>query len=248
MLIPTVNQPCNQGDGTITVTFGYTSRHSTVVTLPVGEKNRFSPGDENRGQPVTFLPGIHRNIFTVTFPANGTNMVWNLMNTAVGAGNVPGLKAGMDVEPSAGYAPLTVRFRDRSAGGTVQNPLTGIWDFGDGTTGDGDEATHRYLLPGTYPVRRIVSTSCGSETVSGKITVYGTDFLAEPVPGSARTFRFTDQSTGNPDVRFWDFNDGFSSWETSPVHTYASPGKYAVKLAISGKAGSGTVVRTLTVE
>ena len=248
MLIPTVGQPCSQADGTIRVSFGYTSRHNTQVSLPVGDRNRFTPGDPYRGQPSTFLPGIHKDVFTVTYPENGTNIVWNLMNNAVSAGTVPRLLACLTAEPLAGYAPLTVRFTDLSAGGTSENPLTGVWNLGDGTTDDGTAISHRYELPGTFKVNRIVSTSCGSETANTVISVYRTDFKAEPVPGTPRTFRFTDISTGNPAVRFWDFNDGFSSWETGPVHTFTSPGKYAIGLTVSGKAGSGSTVHTIIVE
>lgn len=248
MLIPTMSQPCDQGDGEIRISFGYTSRHNTQVSLPVGEKNRFSPGDQNRGQPIVFLPGIHKDVFTVIYPANGTNVVWSLMNTAVGGGNVPRLKAGLTIDPSSGYAPLTVRLTDRSAGGTEENPLTGMWDLGDGTTAEGNDVSHRYLLPNTYNVRRVVSTSCGTDTAGGVVSVFGTDFKAEPVPESPRTFRFSDSSTGSPEVWFWDFNDGFSSWETAPVHTFPSPGHYSVGLTVSGKSGSGSVVHTIAVE
>lgn len=246
MLIPTVSTPCNQGDGTIRVSFGYTSRHSTPVSLPVGGKNHFSPGDPDQGQPTIFQPGIHRDIFTVTFPENGTNIVWNLMGTVVGAGTVPRLQAEIRVEPVAGYAPLTIRVEDASSGGTTTNPITGIWDFGDGATAAEISATHRFERPGTFTVSRTVSTHCGSEAATREIAVYAADFRADPVTGSPRTFRFTDLSTGSPEKRYWNFNDGFSSWETEPVHTFGTPGTYAVSLTVSGTAGSGTAVRTIT--
>lgn len=247
MLIPTMSNPCNQGDGTIRVSFGYTSRHSTPVSLPIGEKNRFTPGDPDRGQPEVFLPGTHPDVFSVTYPEKGTNIVWSLMDTVVGAGYVPRLQAGMYYEPAEGYAPLTVRFQDQSSGGTTSNPLTGMWDFGDGTTADGSEITHRYEFPGTYQIRRVVSTSCGTEIVAGTVSVYNADFTISPVDSGQRTYRFADTSGGNPQVTFWDFNDGFSSWEKEPVHTFAAPGTYAVGLTVSGKAGSGSRVHPLVV-
>jgi len=247
MLIPTMSNPCNQGDGTIRGAFGYTSRHNTPVSLPIGEKNRFTPGDPDRGQPETFLPGIHHDVFSVTYPESGTNIVWNLMNTVVGAGYVPRLKGAMNYEPVEGYAPLTVRFQDQSSGGTTSNPLAGMWDFGDGTTADGSGITHRYELPGKYQVRRLVSTSCGTETITGTLSVYSAEFSVHPVDSPQRTYRFVDTSGGNPHVTFWDFNDGFSSWEKEPVHTFAAPGTYAVGLTVSGKAGSGSRVHPLVV-
>lgn len=247
MLIPTCSQPCNPGDGTIQVSFGYISRQNTPVSLMTGEKNRFLPGDPNRGQPTTFLPGVHPDVFTVRFPANGTNIVWDLMGTTVGAGDVPILQAALLAEPMAGYAPLDVRFTDLSIGGTPKNPLIGTWDFGDGMKESGSFTTHRYESPGKYNVSRTVSTTCGSDTSSEIISVHEAAFTIESFPESPRTYRLMDRSTGNPTVWFWDFNDGFSSWEQNPVHTWKSPGTYAIGLTVSGKAGSTTVVKEITI-
>jgi hypothetical protein len=144
MLIPTRGEPCNQGDETIRVSFGYINRHNTQVSVPIGDKNRFLPEVPDRGQPAVFGPGINQNVFSVSFPANGTNIIWNLMDTPVSAGFVPPLKADFIAEPLAGYAPLTVSFGDQSTGGTNENPLLGIWDLGDGTRTEEKAVTHRY--------------------------------------------------------------------------------------------------------
>jgi PKD repeat protein len=247
MLIPTRGQPCNAGDGTITVSFGYVSRHNTPVTLPVGEKNQFSPGDPNRGQPEVFSPGVHPDVFTVSFPANRTNIVWTLMSTVVGAGFVPRLHSEFVLEPLKGYAPLTVRFSDRSTGGTVENRIVGTWDLGDGTVSQGQELTHRYEQPGQFTVTRTVSTACGSETSSETILVYRAMFDFEEIPGNSMKFQFTDQSTGNPAAWFWDFSDGTTSGEQNPVHTWKNPGTYPVGLRVAGEHGSGTAVREVVV-
>ncbi|MFH0968722.1 MAG: PKD domain-containing protein [Methanobacteriota archaeon] len=247
MLIPTMYQPCNQGDGTIQISFGYTNRHNTPVSLSIGERNRFSPGEPDRGQPTTFLPGIHANVFTVNIPENGTNIVWNLMNTPIGAGNVLQLHSGLLAEPIAGYAPLTVRFTDQSTGGTPENRRTGLWNFGDGTTSEADEISHRYESSGSYQVTRTVSTTCGSETSRESISVFKAAFTAEPVIGASGTLQFRDQSDGDPTAWFWDFSDGFTSWEHNPQHTWKKPGTYSVGLRVSGKTGTGTVVNTVTV-
>jgi len=248
MLIPTCSRPCNLGDGTVRVSFGYINRHNGPVSLPIGDRNFFSPGDVDRGQPASFQPGIHQDIFTVRLPENGTNIAWHLMGTTVGAGQVPRVQAGLVAEPTTGYAPLDVRFSDQSTGGTTDDPLTGSWNFGDGATAEGASAFHRYELPGIYEGSRIVSTTCGSETAKKTITVNQVSFTAEPVPDRQQTYKFTDKSTGDPTVWAWDFNDGFSSWEQNPVHTWKSPGTYVVGLTVSGKSGSGTTVHRITVQ
>jgi len=248
MLIPTCSRPCNMGDGTIRVSFGYINRHNGPVSLPIGDRNFFSPGDPDRGQPTSFQPGIHQDIFTVRIIENGTNIAWYLMNTMVGAGQVPRVQAGLTADPAIGYAPLDIRFSDQSHGGTTDDPLTGSWNFGDGTSAEGTSTFHRYELPGKYESSRIVSTTCGSETAKKIITVNQVSFTAEPVPDMPHTYSFRDQSTGEPAAWAWDFNDGFSSWEQNPVHTWRSPGTYLVGLTVSGKSGSGTTVQRITVQ
>jgi hypothetical protein len=247
-LIPTKEQPCNQGDGTIRISFGYTSRHNTPVFLEIGEKNQFSPGAPDRGQPTTFMPGIHTDVFIVNIPTNSSNIIWNLMDTTIGAGIVPELRSAFLAEPVAGYAPLTVRFTDESDGDTPENPLTGVWNFGDGTTSELTEVNHRYENPGTYQVTRTVGTTCGRKTSTETISVFEAGFITEQVSGSPGTFRFSDTSTGDPAVRFWDFSDGFTSWEQNPVHTWKKPGKYPVGLRVSGNNGVGSIVKTITVD
>jgi PKD repeat protein len=247
MLIPTMRKPCNPVDGTIRVTFGYISRHDLPVTLPIGEQNGFTPGNPDRGQPRVFTPGVHPDVFSVSFPSNSTNIVWNLMNTAVGAGEVPQLKAGLLVEPQGGYAPLDVRLIDKSVGNTPDNPLTGTWDLGNGIPVEGDKLTYRFELPGEYQIKRTVGSACGSDTAVQTVPVYQVMFAMEPVPGTERTFQFNDQSTGGPKAWFWNFNDGFTSWEQNPVHTWASPGTYNVELSVSGRNGSGSTVRRIEV-
>jgi len=50
--------------------------------------------------------------------------------------------------------------------------------------------------------------------------------------------QFTDASTGSPVAWAWDFGDGATSAEQSPLHTYANPGTYTVKLTVTNAAGA----------
>lgn len=193
------------------------------------------------------MPGIHQDDFSVTFPANGTNIIWNLMDTQVGAGYVPPLHSGLIVEPHEGYTPLTVSISDQSSGGTIENPLIGYWDLGDGTESEETSVTHRYEQPGKYIVSRTARTSCGSEKSSETISVYKADFTVEAVPGAPMTYRLHDRSDGNPAAWIWDFADDTTSLDQNPVHTWRYPGTYPVGLRVAGKSGSGTVVREITV-
>jgi len=76
-LVPLLDCVVNNGDGTYTAHFGYLNSGSEVITLPVGPKNMFVGGDQDRGQPVVFVPGEHILEFSVVFGALDT-LKWML--------------------------------------------------------------------------------------------------------------------------------------------------------------------------
>ena len=72
-------------------------------------------------------------------------------------------------------------------------------------------------------------------------TVPISDFTANPISGAIPlTVKFTDQSTGDITEWYWDFNDGETSTEQNPSHTYNDAGNYTVSLTVSGSEGSDT--------
>jgi hypothetical protein len=56
---------------------------------------------------------------------------------------------------------------------------------------------------------------------------------------------FTDLSAYEPTTWLWDFGDGQTSQDTSPVHVYASPDIYNVCLTVSNINGTHTECKTL---
>lgn len=70
-LIPLLECVDDNGDGTYTAHFGYLNSSGATITLEIGPKNMFVPGQEDFGQPTVFLPGEHLNVFSVVF--NGTD-------------------------------------------------------------------------------------------------------------------------------------------------------------------------------
>lgn len=248
MLMPQSGRVCRNADGSYTAWFGYQSRHESPVALSVGDQNTFFPGDADRGQPALFMPGIHHDVFSITYPADATNQVWSLMNKQVSVGTVPEVNTSITLEPTSGYAPLEVRISQRSTGGVVDNPLSGSWNLGDGTiTANTNSFSHRYESPGTYQITHVVSNACNQASDSGIIEVYGASYTWQPEPDNPAIIRFTDTSGGDPSVWFWDFGDGYSSWEQHPVHTYIRPGSYNAGLTLSGRHGKGTIVHTIKI-
>ena len=55
---------------------------------------------------------------------------------------------------------------------------------------------------------------------------------------------FTDESTGNIDSWEWDFGDGGTSTQSSPVHTYNQTGVFTVTLTVEGPGGSDEEIKT----
>jgi len=75
-VIPLLECIDNNGNGTYTAHFGYLNQSSRNITLPIGHKNEFKPGQPDRGQPTVFLPGEHLDVFSVVF--NGNPITWAL--------------------------------------------------------------------------------------------------------------------------------------------------------------------------
>lgn len=99
--------------------------------------------DGSTGSAYSGLPG---SVSVVVTDANGCtwNAAWNL-----GSGDAP--QAGIS-GPSFGEVGSDITFSALPAQADEH-----IWYFGDGTTANGAEVTHSYVLPGTYQVQLIVT-------------------------------------------------------------------------------------------
>jgi hypothetical protein len=65
-------------------------------------------------------------------------------------------------------------------------------------------------------------------------------FRCETLPSEPLTIEFTDNSFYEPAQWAWDFGDGTTSQDTSPVHMFPGPGSYMVCLTVSNQHGSDT--------
>jgi outer membrane protein assembly factor BamB len=154
--------------------------------------------------------------------------------------------ADFSANVTSGDAPLDVLFTDTSTGVVT----TRLWDFGDGTTAwanDTVSLSHTYLFPGTFTVSLTTANVDGQDTVTkeGYIQVSPSGrtpaawFTASPISGyGPLTVRFIDRTKGSPTAWRWDFGDGNTSSEQSPVHTYTATGKYTPRLTALNSGGS----------
>ena len=125
-----------------------------------------------------------------------------------------------------------------------------VWDFGDGTTSNAVNPTHVYTTSGTYTVQLIGTYSVfgvsDTTTKVDYITVYDSVNADFSYTVQNMTVTFTNQSTG-ADSYMWDFGDGNTSTDVNPVHVYANPGEYTVKLVATNPVHSDSVAKTVKV-
>ena len=132
------------------------------------------------------------------------------------------------------------------------------WDFGDGGTSSDPNPSHTFGDAGTYDVSLTVTDDDGSvDTVILQVTVAGVPPTADfSVPGGplpeGSDVAFTDLSSCAPcdDIVewVWDFDDGGSSTDPSPHHTYDDEGTYNVSLTVTDDDGTtDTVVRQVII-
>jgi gliding motility-associated-like protein len=119
-----------------------------------------------------------------------------------------------------------------------------VWDFGDGTTENQQNATPHSYTHGTYTVQLTAQTGSGcSDMVQQQVTVHPVPQAAFAVTqeceGTASVFTDNSTLTGVGQIADWDwdFQDGNSSTQPSPAHTYAADGSYSATLTVTTDNG-----------
>ncbi|MFC2083201.1 PKD domain-containing protein [Candidatus Bipolaricaulota bacterium] len=173
--------------------------------------------------------------------------------------------AALTASPPSGQAPLTVNF-----GGTLSEDPDGDiekfeWDFGDGTSGSGENVTHTYTAGGTFTAVLRVTDDDG-ETATNNKTIYVSpaeppgptaSFTASPTSGTSPLTVYADASTSTYDAGVisqyvWNWGDGATGYGRTASHTYFSTGSrtYTITLTVTGtdsKTGTATKSISLSV-
>jgi gliding motility-associated-like protein len=162
------------------------------------------------------------------------------------------------VTPIKGCAPLAVNFtaNAQAGDGTIANYL---WDFGDGANVQGaNYATtqHTYTFPQVPPITLNVTNSFGCYSTITKNNqvevVTGVQAIFTPstttVCNAGESVTFSNTSTGSGTLTYaWDFGDGKTSTEKSPVHAYASSGNFIAKLTTTSSDGCSATMQSATI-
>ncbi|MEP7263734.1 MAG: PKD domain-containing protein [Bacteroidota bacterium] len=134
------------------------------------------------------------------------------------------------------------------------NPVSYIWDFGDGTTGTSSSPQHNYATAGTYQVCLQITTAGGcvanycNSVVVNSTPPCNASFTAQS-NGLFNSIQFINTSVGNNQTYYWTFGDGTSSTQNNPVHIYATAGTYQACLTVGNPVDScySTFCSTITV-
>jgi PKD repeat protein len=161
------------------------------------------------------------------------------------------LKADITASATSGRAPLDITFTSNVRGG--DGAYVYAWSFGDGRTSSAPNPRVQFLSGGSFDVT--LQVSAGDQTVlAGPVNVrLDSDVrlgcVADPgeaiAPASVSFRAEPSGGTGTFTYR-WDFGDGTSSTERSPVHTYASPGTYREVLTVTSGGASAVCTNLVT--
>ena len=132
----------------------------------------------------------------------------------------------------------TVGFTNNSLGFTSY-----YWSFGDGDTSNLINPSHTYNTSGSYWVTLIsISAGC-NDTIKQLITI-------NPIPVAAFAYgftgcnsivNFTNNSSGG-NIYHWNFGDGDTSNNQTPVHAFSTMGNYSVSLIVTNSAGCSDTI------
>lgn len=131
------------------------------------------------------------------------------------------------------------------------SPITDYqWNFGDGTTGRGQDVSHAFSQAGSYSVIltvvaqnglrssdnlivRVDDPLTGAEAPVAVISAPGQGQTGQPV-----TFDASQSTAKNPIVSWqWNFGDGANANGPTVPHSFSAPGSYNVTLTVTDNQG-----------
>jgi gliding motility-associated-like protein len=196
-----------------------------------------------------FTPGTYTVTLTVKNAGGSNTLTRTAFITVYGKPS-----ANFIASDSLGCFPLRAQFTDLSTPSAGTSNTSWLWDFGDGTQSTVQNPYHVYTNAGNYTVNVKVTNDKGCYAVSVKspyikVSAGVTSSFTNTVPAVCRSpynISFINNSTGPGTLTWlWDFGDGSTSTQASPVHTYTTPGNYSITLATTSSDGcSDTLQKT----
>ena len=189
---------------------------------------------------------IRAYLFSHAYATDGTYQVTLTVE------NLCGDQATFSVPVQVCSLPVAA-FTETSSGLTVTldaqsssaNAISWSWDFGDNTTGAGQQVTHTYATAGTYTVQLIVENVCGDRDTT-ELDVLFCDrsiprftFTIVSTTTTSMTVDFDGTASAGGNTYLWRFGDGNTNNSSlTPTHTYGAPGLgYLVTLVTINACG-----------
>jgi PKD repeat protein len=255
-LIPNFTGTPRSGASPLTVQF---TDKSTGFVEPITYHWDFGDGNTSSKQNPLYTftePGLYSLTITIGQADGSLATLMHKDYITVTTPPVAGeLIPEFNATPRSGASPFTVQFTDTSTG--FVEPITYLWDFGDGNTSSKQNPLYTYNEAGSYTIKLDVSNASGEQaTISKnnyiKVTAVPpvlpvTDFFGIPTSGNAPlTVTFTDLTTNTPTSWNWSFGDDSLENATiqNPVHSFAAAGNYTVSLIATNANGSNSQTRS----
>lgn len=125
-----------------------------------------------------------------------------------------------------------------------------LWDFGDGNSSTAANPSHTYAAAGSYNVNLTVTDNGGAQDSDGAVATVTNPANNPPTAnangpysgtvGNAIAFSSagSNDSDGSISSYLWDFDDGNTSTQANPSHTYTAAGTYNVTLTVTDNDGA----------
>jgi gliding motility-associated-like protein len=187
--------------------------------------------NSNLSNPTTTYPSAGNYTVKLDVQSN-LGCTGSLQKTITVAGKTTNFTA-----PASICIGQAVNFQNASS----SQPVSSLWDFGDGTTSGQINPTKAFLAAGTYQVKLINQYTNCSDSITKSITIIDkpvVDFKANDTTSCSAPFtvQFTDLTAGATGW-LWDFGDGGTSPQQNPSHQYNGFGDYTVTLTATSGAG-----------
>ncbi len=215
------------------VTFVNTSYNGTNYYWDFGDPARSNDTSNQKNPVYTFADTGTYNVMLIV------NKGWPCSDTLIKT-----ISVHYPAEAAFTFSgPLCIQSGDINFLPTSTNTAHDVftWNFGPNATPSTSNQRYPpgivFNTAGFHPVSLTVNSFGCEKTVFDTVKIYLNPsigfHIAKQIGCAPFTVSFNDSSLASSTIFYeWDFGDGTSSSDASPVHTYTSPGTYSVNLKI----------------
>ena len=197
-----------------------------------------------------FGNGATSNVYSPSYTyQNGGSYIVSMIGTSASNGCVdtayqfiqaiPSPNIVYDTNVYEGCVTFSASFNETS--GTASSA---VWDYGDGNIGISPSSSHYYTTAGTYYPQVVAQNAFGcTDTADFTVVVHPKPLSDFDIPiKTSCTVPFNVITTNNSQgalIYNWNFGNGTTSNQFSPVGTYLQSGSYQIVLMVYNQFGCG---------